>query len=141
MLGKVFTYLSVCIIMIFSYIPKAKAEDNRQIECLAKNAYFEARGEGKAGMRAVSHVVMNRVNDSRWPSTPCQVIYQKRQFSWTANKNLAIRNLDMYELCKDIARKAYYGISSDNSKGSKFFHSISIPRRSYIIRIGRHVFY
>ncbi|MCK4867057.1 MAG: cell wall hydrolase, partial [Alphaproteobacteria bacterium] len=34
---------------------------NNQLECLALNVYFEARGEPREGQVAVAHVVMNRV--------------------------------------------------------------------------------
>lgn len=38
-----------------------------QLECLALNAYHEARGEGERGMIAVTNVVLNRVKDNRFP--------------------------------------------------------------------------
>ena len=61
-------------------------DKEKQIECLAKNLYFEVGNQGTAGMLAVSSVVINRVNDDRFPNTMCKVIYQKRggvcQFSW-----------------------------------------------------------
>ena len=61
-------------------------DKEKQIECLAKNLYFEVGNQGTAGMLAVSSVVINRVNDDRFPNTMCKVIHQKRggvcQFSW-----------------------------------------------------------
>ena len=39
----------------------------QEAQCLAKNMYFEARNQGLAGQLAVSLVVMNRVNDDRFP--------------------------------------------------------------------------
>ena len=38
-----------------------------EIDCLALNIYFEARGEPKLGQIAVGHVVLNRVVDKRYP--------------------------------------------------------------------------
>ena len=35
--------------------------------CLALNVYFEARNQAVEGQIAVSEVVMNRVEDSRFP--------------------------------------------------------------------------
>ena len=65
-------------------------DKEKQIECLAKNLYFEVGNQGTAGMLAVSSVVINRVNDDRFPNTMCKVIYQKRggvcQFSWYCDK-------------------------------------------------------
>ena len=53
--------------------------------CMAKNIYFEARGESEAGQFMVGFVTMNRVRDSRWPDTVCKVVYQDNQFEWTQN--------------------------------------------------------
>ena len=50
--------------------------DNRQAHCLALNVYYEARGSNLADMYAVSDVVLNRVRDSRYPNTICEVVYQ-----------------------------------------------------------------
>ena len=49
---------------------------DRAPECLALNMYHEARGQGTAGLFAVSAVVLNRVNDKRFPNSVCEVIYQ-----------------------------------------------------------------
>ena len=40
------------------------------------NMYHEARNQGSAGMVAVSAVVINRVNDLRFPNTICKVVEQ-----------------------------------------------------------------
>ena len=62
--------------------------------CLAQNVYFEARNQSNAGKLAVTHVVLNRVNDRRYPNSVCGVVKQsvklsngaparnKCQFSW-----------------------------------------------------------
>lgn len=42
--------------------------------CLAKNMYYEARNQGTAGWMAVTAVVLNRVNDDRFPNTICEVV-------------------------------------------------------------------
>ncbi len=44
--------------------------------CMAKNIYHEARSDNVAGMYAVADVVLNRVQDSRYPNTVCDVVYQ-----------------------------------------------------------------
>ena len=43
--------------------------------CMALNIYHEARSENMAGKFAVADVVLNRVNDRRYPDTVCGVIY------------------------------------------------------------------
>ena len=51
--------------------------------CLALNIYFEARSEEPMGQLAVAEVTLNRVTSSRYPDTVCEVVWQRRQFSWT----------------------------------------------------------
>ena len=51
-------------------------EKHPQIFCLAKNIYFEAGIDNKAGMYAVADVTLNRVNDLRWAHTVCGVVYE-----------------------------------------------------------------
>ncbi len=58
------------------------------ITCLVQNAYHEARGDGYAGMYAVTMVVMNRVADRRYPDTICGVVYQgPTRESWKTREN------------------------------------------------------
>ena len=47
-----------------------------EVQCLAENIYFEARAESYGGKAAVGNVTRNRVEDSRWPSTYCEVVMQ-----------------------------------------------------------------
>ena len=60
--------------------------DEHSAECLALNMYHEARGQGTAGLLAVSSVVMNRVKDERFPNTICEVVKQgPTRESWKKN--------------------------------------------------------
>lgn len=54
--------------------------DPVQLECLAKNIYFEAAVESTAGKLAVAQVTLNRVNSSRFPNTVCGVVKQGRHY-------------------------------------------------------------
>ena len=61
--------------------------DPAEQQCLAEAMYHEARGEGKEGMYAVAAVIVNRVEDKRFPNSVCDVIYEGGetppcQFSW-----------------------------------------------------------
>ena len=68
--------------------------DPIQLDCMAKNIYFEAATQSTAGKLAVAFVTKNRVDSTHFPSTFCDVIYEgphyasghpKRdrcQFSW-----------------------------------------------------------
>ncbi len=63
----------------FAKSPASKKE----LRCLAQNVYFEARGESADGQLAVALVTMHRVKSRRYPNTICNVVWQRRQFSWT----------------------------------------------------------
>jgi len=57
------------------------------LSCIALNVYFEARSDNMSGQYAVAHVVLNRVQDNRWPNEVCEVVTQRNddnvcQFSW-----------------------------------------------------------
>ena len=44
--------------------------------CLALNTYHEAKNQSMIGQIATAQVVMNRVEDSRYPNTVCEVVKQ-----------------------------------------------------------------
>jgi len=69
-------------------------DDFQSTECLAMNMYHEARDQGTAGMIAVSAVVLNRVNDKRFPNSVCEVVRQgPTRPSWkNPTKSYPIRN-------------------------------------------------
>ena len=62
--------------------------------CMALNIYYEARGSNLADKAAVSDVVLNRVNDNRYPNTVCEVVKQgKQKPSWKdPNVMVMVRN-------------------------------------------------
>ena len=62
--------------LMTSPLKKQSYADPKSVECLALNMYYEARNQGSAGLLAVSAVVLNRVNDKRFPNTICEVVYQ-----------------------------------------------------------------
>lgn len=65
-----------------------------EIHALALNMYHEARGEGSDAMQMVGEVTLNRAENSNFPSSVCEVVYQSKvdkngnpirgkcQFSW-----------------------------------------------------------
>ena len=44
--------------------------------CMAANIYHEAKNQSMLGQFAVAQVVMNRVEDHRYPNTICEVVKQ-----------------------------------------------------------------
>ena len=63
-------------------IKHLSASDQPQ-DCLARNIWYEARGEGLAGWKVVADVTLNRVANQKFPDSVCAVVYQPYQFSWT----------------------------------------------------------
>src|SRR3954464_11035076 len=64
---------------------EAPAAADGEQDCLAKAVYFESRGEPIEGQLAVAEVVMNRAASGRYPTSLCEVITQKAQFSFIRN--------------------------------------------------------
>ena len=73
---------------------------DKQAVCLANNMYHEARSQGLAGQLAVSLVVLNRVKDSRYPNTICEVVHQGPvRESWkTKGKDVADSERNYYPI-------------------------------------------
>jgi len=82
------------------------------LACLAAAIYFEARGEPTDGQIAVAEVVMNRVEDRRFPDDVCEVVKQNRypgqlnrcQFSFYCNgQKEVVTDWAAWHKAKDIA--------------------------------------
>ena len=128
-------------------------DKEKQIECLAKNLYFEVGNQGTAGMLAVSSVVINRVNDDRFPNTMCKVIHQKRggvcQFSWYCDGKSDIpRNKKIYQEKLDFVSKLLDNDRQwvDITDGALFYHANYVRpswRKKFIrtTEIDKHIFY
>ena len=131
-----------------------------QLECLTRNLYFEARGEGEKGMEAVAYVTMNRVYSNQYPDSICGVVYQGQrnengekvncQFSWTCGGTVKkIRHPMLYDKAKEIAIKVAnnYSNTVDPTRGSLFYHATSLKHPfkkmnvQKVVTIGNHVFY
>ena len=125
-----------------------------EIECLALTIYFEARGESRAGRRAVGDVVMNRVNDSQFPGTVCEVTRQGGerllsgcQFSWWCDgRSDQPRDKKAWRESYDMALQVYWDRSRDQTDGALWYHADYVaPRWRKAFepgpRIGRHLFY
>lgn len=159
-LGLIFTAV---LFIILLPIDKAKAEDliveevilteedYKQIRCMAINSYFEARNEPREGIIAVHNVVLNRVEDDRFPNTPCEVIYQRNrrgcQFSWFCDgKSDHPANREKYNELFDLAEQVYSGLHDDLTNGANFYHATYVSpywrhAMERTTQIGLHIFY
>jgi len=132
-------------------------ETHRQnLTCLARNVYFEARGEPLAGQYAVAEVTMNRKASGRYPATVCEVVHQQSwdplrgryvgAFSWTELDSLPEPSGEEWQRARDVAEAVYYQRYSPALRGALFFHATHIKpdwarEKRQVARIGRHVFY
>jgi N-acetylmuramoyl-L-alanine amidase len=117
---------------------------NTELQCLAKNIYFEARGEPIRGQLAVANVTVNRVNVTN--HTLCGVVYARGQFQWTSRPQ---RN-PIGPLWNQARALAWIVINQpelvvDVTDSSHHFHSGSKPTSfrglQYVTTIGGHKFY
>jgi spore germination cell wall hydrolase CwlJ-like protein len=128
----------------------------RSLDCLARNVYYEARGESLAGQYAVAEVTMNRKASPHYPKTVCEVVYQKNwdplrkryvgAFSWTEFDVLDAPAGEAWQRAIKIAEDVYYKRRAPVLHGALHFHAVYISpdwskERQRVARIGRHVFY
>lgn len=116
-----------------------------QWQCMIKNVYHEARGEGIAGMQAVALVTLNRAAQQN--KTICEVVYARKQFSWTntakgRNKPLT----DNTSLVFAVVSKAMTGKLMDITNGATHYHTKAVKpvwRKSLtnLLTINNHIFY
>ena len=130
-------------------VPKS----NKQMSCLAEALYFEARGEPIKGQLAVGEVILNRVEDTRYPSSICKVINQGTgrrfacQFTYTCDGKLeTVHERKPYEMALKIAKILMTTHDRRLTRGSTHYHSNYVnPRWSKkferVAKFGRHIFY
>ena len=69
-------------------VETGKAQNIDELKCMAENIYFEGRAEPMIGKIAIGHVVMNRIQDGRFPNTICEVVHQGPvRESWKTKKD------------------------------------------------------
>ena len=143
------------------------AESHPQEYCMALNIYHESRSDNLAGQFAVADVVLNRVRDTRWPSTVCDVVTEgpiskwwkehknkevpvrhRCQFSWYCDgKSDDVKDEQSWRRAQTVAyqimnRDMMRGIT----EGATHYHATYVDpswnkRYRNIGRIGAHVFY
>lgn len=134
----------------------ARETERKNLECLAKNVYYEARGEPPEGQYAVAEVTMNRSASRRYPGTVCAVVYEKRwdaireryvgAFSWTEFYAVPEPAGEAWALAQKVAADVYYQRAPARVEGATYFHATSIKpswahTQKRVAQIGRHVFY
>jgi len=133
---------------------RANALDaSRDLECLTQAVYYEARGEGRAGMEAVAQVVLNRARHPAFPKSVCGVVFQGAarktgcQFSFTCSGVMRGRvNQTAWNRARTVASSALSGSVNAAVGSATHFHTTAVAPgwRNSLIRVGQvgsHVFY
>ena len=130
-------------------------------DVLARTLWGEARGEGGAGMRAVAHVVLNRVaRHNYWGASVTEVCRKPYQFSCWNRNDPNLRRLvavtlgdPQFRQALDIATALLSDArgllpADDPTDGATHYHARGLPRlprwavgHTACAQIGRHVFY
>lgn len=128
---------------------------DKQLDCLAKNIYHEAKGEPFEGKVAVAQVTINRAASGQFPSDICKVVYQKNvvyekvlcQFSWYCDQATMAKpkNTAAYKESQIVARQVLLEeFRLPSLKHALYFHATHINpgwKREKVATIGGHVFY
>ena len=121
----------------------------KELDCLAKNIYYEAGVEDRAGKIAVAQVTLNRLREGRWGNNVCSVVYAKAQFSWTLDKkkrNQVPQGL-LWEQSRAVALEFQRGTRVKGLEDSTHYHADYIrdpnwaKAKQVAKQIGQHIFY
>ena len=113
-------------------------------ECMTRVMYFESNRSSADGMLAVGTVVMNRVNDRKYPNSVCGVVGQNNQFAsgvmWKPMKEGRSQ-----ALARQMAEKVLRGYRHPGVGNAKFFHtagySFPYTNMHYVLVAGGNAFY
>lgn len=117
--------------------------DAREMECLARAVYYEARGEPLAGQAAVAHVILNRKRSGRFPTTVCGVVDQPGQFTFRAGR-AEQRHPGQWARAQRVAAQVVAGELANPVGSALFFHADHVSpgwKRPRVAEIGNHIFY
>jgi len=117
-----------------------------ELECLAGAIYFEAKSESLKGQLAVGHVIANRANSGRFPSSYCGVVYQRSQFSFVRGHSMPpiARSGLQWRNAVAIARIVDQQLQPSPVPKALFFHARRVSpgwKLTRLATLGNHVFY
>lgn len=127
-----------------------------ELQCLAENIYFEARGEPLAGQYAVAEVTLNRTHARNFPRTICAVVHQRRwdavrrrhvaDFSWTELGPLSPEEGPAWRQAMTVASAVYDELAPQIVPDALYYHASSVRpdwarSRRAVATIGNHIFY
>jgi spore germination cell wall hydrolase CwlJ-like protein len=123
-------------------------------KCLSEVLYYEARGEGAGGQKAIAEVVFHRMNAGKYGHSICAVVYEGRnhpgcQFSFVCNGEMKRpKQFAAWRESEALAAQILTGqVSLKNATGGALnFHAVSVApdwadTMDKTTQIGNHVFY
>ena len=120
---------------------------------LALAIYFEARSEPIAGQKAVAEVVLNRVQDKRFPGSVCGVVLQNEkcrhrcQFSFACDgRSDRPQERRSWEQAREVPAVVAAGVARRMTGAATHYHATYVrpswaKRLERTVQVGRHVFY
>jgi spore germination cell wall hydrolase CwlJ-like protein len=152
------TETAAATIEIYAQSPVEQAANAFAAEqqCLAEVMYYEARGEGEDGQKAVAEVVMTRMQSRYYPDTVCEVVHQGAtradracQFSFACDGSMKRRkDRAAWERSKQLAAKILSGAEQIGSAthNATAFHTVDVSPvwanyMERVTQIGNHIFY
>jgi spore germination cell wall hydrolase CwlJ-like protein len=115
--------------------------------CLTLAVYFEARSEPSEGQIAVAQVVLNRVASEDYPDNICEVVKERKQFSfYWDGKPETVYNKPAWGEAFLYASAVYYDLLDDLTKGATHYHADYVTPTwatagSLTSQIDKHIFY
>jgi spore germination cell wall hydrolase CwlJ-like protein len=122
--------------------------------CLSEVLYYEARGEGQGGQKAIAEVVFHRMNHGNYGHSICAVVYEGSahpgcQFSFTCNGDMRRpRQASAWRESEKLAAEILTGqVPLKNATGGATnFHAVSVEPEwadtlEKTTQIGNHIFY
>jgi len=134
-------------------LPADLGVPEQEYKCLAQAVYFEARSEPIQGQHAVAEVVLNRVDDARFPDTVCGVVFQNEQrrhrcqFSFACDgRSDKPREQRPWEEARQIAAVVLLGIGGEVTNEATHYHATYVQpywanRLDRTVQVGQHIFY
>ena len=123
--------------------------NKNDVECLARNIYYEAGIEPMAGKIAVGNITVNRVKTKYWGHHICDVVYSQDQFSWTKDKKRAWVQLkgpawaDSQAAAEAVLKG---GLRVKQLRTALFYHADYVSptwrdNSKKVLKVGHHIFY
>lgn len=131
------------------------AEKTKQLDCLARNVYYEAGNQPFEGKVLVAQVTIQRVETGRFAKDICGVVNQRNvimekvvcQFSWLCDGSSKIKpvNAAQYKESEDVAKRVLLeNFRMPGFKDALYFHATYVNpgwNREKIGTVGQHTFY